>query len=113
MTDYDAGLPDTTPEYIRIRRMGRQPLRLGSTKISNVAGGTSVNIADPKVQRDLRNVWAGRWVGVGQDPALNVTGPTGPTGATGPTGPTGATGPTGPTGPKGSTGPTGATGPTA
>jgi len=100
MTDYDSGTPDTTPEYVRIRRIGRQPLRLGSTKISNVAGGTVVNIADPKVQRDIRSVWAGRWVTVD----VNVTGPTGPRGATGPTGPTGNTGPTGATG---------ATGPTA
>ena len=96
-------------DYVRIRRMGRQPLRLGSTNISNADGGTVVNIADPKVQRDLRNVWAGRWVTVD----VNVTGPTGPRGATGPTGPTGNTGPTGPTGNTGPTGATGATGPTA
>lgn len=85
-------------DYVRIRRMGRQPLRLGNTNISNADGGTVVNIADPKIQRDIRNVSAGRWVTVD----VNVTGPTGPTGPkgpTGPTGPTGATGATGPTGP--------------
>ena len=103
MSGYDDTPPDTTPEYVRVRRTGRQPLRLGTTMVTNTTGGTVVDIADPKVQRDLRNVWSGRWVTVD----VNVTGPTG---ATGPTGPRGATGPTGPTG---ATGATGATGPTA
>lgn len=96
-------------EFVRLRRMGRQPLRLGSTLISNTTGGTAVDISDPKVQRDIRNVWAGRWVTVD----VNVTGPTGPTGPQGATGPGGATGPagaTGPTGAEGATGPTGAGG---
>jgi hypothetical protein len=86
-------------DYVRIRRMGRQPLRLGNTNISNADGGTIVDVADPKIQRDIRNVSAGRWVIVSDmDPAVTgPTGPTGPRGATGPTGPTGATGATGPT----------------
>jgi hypothetical protein len=93
-------------DYVRIRRMGRQPLRLGSTNISNVDNGTVVDVSDPKVQRDLRNIWSGRWVVVSDmDPA--VTGPTGPTGPRGATGPTGATGATGARGATGATGPTG------
>lgn len=42
-------------QFIRLRKIKRKPMRLGSTAISNAASGTLVSLDDVNVKRDLQN----------------------------------------------------------
>lgn len=47
--------------FVRIRRLHRTPLRIGSVNITNAQVGSLVNTDDPKVKRDMKNAYD-RWV---------------------------------------------------
>lgn len=63
-------------QFVRIRRLHRTPLRIGTINVSNLRDGSVVNLDDPKVVRDMKNSYD-RWIFL--DRALNVKGTSYPT----------------------------------
>src|SRR4051812_31490931 len=51
-------------DFVRVRRISRVPLRIGTTNISNATDGSVVDLNDPLVLRDMR-FFANRLIVIG------------------------------------------------